>query len=283
MNVIRVIPELRTDLDAHRRAGKTIGFVPTMGYFHDGHRSLMRRARETTDVVVVSSFVNPAQFNDPKDLAAYPRDEERDFGIASDEGVDLVFAPAAEEIYPPGFATSVSVGGITEQLEGAFRGAGHFAGVATVVAKLFNIVAPNIAFFGQKDAQQALVIRRMVRDLDFPIRIEVCPTVREADGLAMSSRNVRLDDKARQQALALSAALLAAEKSVVDGTRDPKSVLATAREVLAHAGVSPEYLELVSADTLAPVREEIRGEALLALAAQIGGVRLIDNTILRAE
>ena len=282
MNVIRVIPELRPVLDAHRRDRKTIGFVPTMGYFHDGHRSLMRRARETTDVVVVSLFVNPAQFNDPKDLAAYPRDEERDFGIASEEGVDLVFVPAPGEMYPPGFATSVSVGGITEHLEGASRGAGHFAGVATVVAKLFNIVEPNTAFFGQKDAQQALVIRRMVRDLDLRLGIEVCPTVREPDGLAMSSRNVRLDTAARQQALALSTALLAAEKSVADGTRDPKAVVATAREVLAHAGVSPEYLELVSTDTLAPVRE-LRGEALLAVAAQIGGVRLIDNTILHAE
>jgi pantoate--beta-alanine ligase len=282
MNVIRAIPELRPVLDAHRRDGKTIGFVPTMGYFHDGHRSLMRRARETTEVVVVSLFVNPAQFNDPKDLAAYPRDEERDFGIASEEGVDLMFVPDPGEIYPPGFSTSVSVGGITEHLEGAFRGAAHFAGVATVVAKLFNIIEPNTAFFGQKDAQQALVIRRMVRDLDYRIRIEVCPTVREADGLAMSSRNVRLDDRARQQACALSAALFAAEKSVADGTRDAKAVVATAREVLAHAGVSPEYLELVSTDTLAPVRE-IRGETLLALSAQIGGVRLIDNTILRAE
>src|SRR5262245_23681076 len=282
MNVIRVIPELRTVLDAHRRDGKTIGFVPTMGYFHDGHRSLMRRARETSDVVVVSLFVNPAQFNDPKDLAAYPRDEERDFGIATEEDVDLMFAPAPGESYPPGFATSVSVGGITEHLEGASRGAAHFAAVATVVAKLFNIVEPHAAFFGQKDAQQALVIRRMVRDLDLRLRIEVCPTVREPDGLAMSSRNVRLDDAARQQARALSAALFAAEKFVADGTRDPKAVLAKAREVLAHVGVSPEYLELVSADTLAPVRE-IRGEALLAVAAQIGGVRLIDNTILRAE
>src|SRR5262245_58853496 len=282
MNVIRVIPELRAVLDAHRRDWKTIGFVPTMGYFHDGHRSLMRRAREATDIVVVSLFVNPAQFNDPKDLAAYPRDEERDFGIASEDGVDLMFVPDPAEIYPPGFATSVSVGGITEHLEGAFRGAAHFAGVATVVAKLFNIIEPNTAFFGQKDAQQALVIRRMVRDLDYRIRIEVCPTVREADGLAMSSRNVRLDDRARQQACAISAALFAAEKSVADGTRDAKAVIATAREVLAHAGVSPEYLELVSTDTLAPVRE-IRGEALLAVAAQVGGVRLIDNTILRAE
>src|SRR5215510_1702941 len=214
MKVIRFIPDLRTLLDAERRAGKTIGFVPTMGYFHDGHRSLMRRARDATDVVVVSLFVNPAQFNDPKDLAAYPRDEARDFGIASEEDVDVMFAPSPGEIYPPKFATSVSVGGVTETLEGASRGAAHFAAVATVVAKLFNIVEPTTAFFGQKDAQQALVIRRMVRDLDFRVRIEVCPTVREEDGLALSSRNVLLDSKAREQARALSAALFAAEKSV---------------------------------------------------------------------
>lgn len=282
MKVIRSIPDLRTVLDAHRRSGKTIGFVPTMGYFHDGHRSLMRRARDASDVVVVSLFVNPAQFNDPKDLAAYPRDEARDFGIASEEGVDIVFAPVPGEIYPPGFTTTVSVGGISEQLEGASRGTSHFAAVATVVAKLFNIVEPSTAFFGQKDAQQALVIRRIVRDLDLRLRIEVCPTVREADGLALSSRNVRLDSAARHQARALSAALFAAEKSVADGTRDAKSVLAVAREVLAHSHVIPEYLALVSAETLGPI-VEIRGEALLAMAARVGGVRLIDNTILRTE
>jgi pantoate--beta-alanine ligase len=282
MNVIRLIPDIRASLDQERRAGKTIGFVPTMGYFHDGHRSLMRRAREASDVVVVSLFVNPAQFNDPKDLEAYPRDEARDFDIATEEGVDVVFAPSPGEIYPPTFATSVSVGGITETLEGASRGAAHFAGVATVVAKLFNIVEPTTAFFGQKDAQQALVIRRMVRELDFRVRIEVCPTVREEDGLALSSRNVLLDSKAREQARALSAALFAAEKSVADGTRDAKAVVATAREVLAHSNVSPDYLELVSLETLAPVKE-LQGEALLAVAARVGGVRLIDNTILRAE
>ena len=242
----------------------------------------MQRARDATDVVVVSLFVNPAQFNDPKDLAAYPRDEERDFGIATEEGVDVMFAPPPEEIYPPTFATTVSVGGITESLEGASRGAGHFSAVATVVAKLFNIVEPTTAFFGQKDAQQALVIRRMVRDLDFRVRIEVCPTVREADGLALSSRNVLLKSDARQQARALSAALSAAEKALADGTRDAKAVVAAAREVLAHNNVSPEYLELVSPETLTPVKA-IEGEALLAVAARVGGVRLIDNTILRAE
>jgi pantoate--beta-alanine ligase len=250
-----------------------------MGAFHDGHRSLMRRARATTDIVVVSLFVNPTQFGDPADLAAYPRDESRDATIAREEGVDVLFAPAAAEIYPPGCATTVRVAGVSEPLEGASRGAGHFNGVTTVVAKLLNIVQPDVAFFGQKDAQQALVVRRMVHDLDFRVRIEVLPTVREPDGLAMSSRNVRLDAAARQQARSLNAALRAAERSVGAGERRADPVLSAAREVLAREGIDPEYLALVATDTLKPI-DEIRGEALLAVAAVVGGVRLIDNTIL---
>jgi pantoate--beta-alanine ligase len=282
VKVVRRVAELRSLLDEHRQDGRSIGFVPTMGYFHEGHRSLMRRARDASDVVVVSLFVNPTQFNDPADLEKYPRDETHDFGIASEEDVDVMFAPPAEEIYPAGFSTTVNVKGVSEPLEGAARGASHFAGVATVVAKLFNIVQPTSAFFGQKDAQQALVIRRMTRDLDFRVRVEVCPTVRESDGLAMSSRNVRLDGAARQQARALSAALFAAEKAVANGTRDAVRVLAAAQDVLGHSGVTPQYLALVSTDTLQPVTE-IEGEALLAIAAFVGGVRLIDNTILTAE
>jgi pantoate--beta-alanine ligase len=282
MKVVRRIAELRSMLDEHRQDGRSIGFVPTMGYFHDGHRSLMRRARDASDIVVVSLFVNPTQFNDPADLEKYPRDESNDFGIASEEGVDVMFAPPADEIYPAGFSTTVSVQGVGEPLEGKSRGASHFAGVATVVAKLFNIVQPTSAFFGQKDAQQALVIRRMTRDLDLRVRVEVCPTVRESDGLAMSSRNVRLDAAARQQARSLSAALFAAETAVANGIRDGGRVLAAAQEVLDHSGVTPQYLALVSTDTLQPVAD-IDGEALLAIAAFVGGVRLIDNTILTAE
>ena len=282
MNVIRRVAKLRALLDEHRQHGRSIGFVPTMGYFHEGHRSLMRRARDASDIVVVSLFVNPTQFNDPADLEKYPRDEANDFGIASEEGVDVMFAPPAEEMYPAGFSTTVSLKGVSEPLEGEARGASHFAGVATVVAKLFNIVQPTSAFFGQKDAQQALVIRRMTRDLDFRVRVEVCPTIRESDGLAMSSRNVRLDAAARQQARSLSAALFAAEKAVANGARDAVRVLAAAREVLGHSGVTPQYLALVSTDSLRPVTH-IEGEALLAIAAFVGGVRLIDNTILTAE
>src|SRR6185437_10678172 len=192
MNVVHTVAELRAALVGPRRAGQTIGLVPTMGAFHDGHLSLMRRARRDCDVVVVSLFVNPAQFNDPADLERYPRDHERDRALAAELGVDHLFAPAVEEVYPPGFATTVSVSGITEALEGAHRGRAHFDGVATVVTKLFNMVSPDVAYFGQKDAQQALVIRRLVRDLDMPVRIEVCPTVRESDGLALSSRNAHL-------------------------------------------------------------------------------------------
>jgi pantoate--beta-alanine ligase len=281
MNIVRTIAELRAALDPYRRAGKTIGFVPTMGYFHAGHASLMRRARETCDVVVVSLFVNPTQFNDPADLTAYPRDEERDAALAADERVDFLFAPSASEVYPPGFATTVTVTRVTEQMEGATRGASHFAGVATVVAKLFNIVQPTTAFFGQKDAQQALVVRRMTRDLDIPVHVEVCPTVREVDGLAMSSRNVRLSPEARQQALALGVALSAAERAVAAGERNANALLGLARGIMHDRGVEPEYLEIVSADTLSAV-DRLAGDVLMAVAAFVGGVRLIDNVVLRA-
>ncbi|HEY5063021.1 MAG TPA: pantoate--beta-alanine ligase [Gemmatimonadaceae bacterium] len=282
MNIVRTIPALSAALAPMRRAGRSIGFVPTMGFFHDGHASLMRRARESCDVVVVSLFVNPTQFNDPNDLAAYPHDEERDADIARQNGVDFLFAPTAAEVYPIGFATTVTVAGVTEPMEGAIRGAGHFAGVATVVAKLFNIVQPTTAFFGQKDAQQALVVGRMTRDLDMPVRIEICPTVREPDGLAMSSRNVRLAGGARQQALALSAGLSAAEHAVVAGERDARAIAATARAAMREHGVEPEYLEIVSTETMARVNR-VDGAALLAIAAHVGGVRLIDNVILNGR
>ena len=212
MRTVRTVAEVRAALREARRAERVIGLVPTMGALHDGHLSLIRRARATCDDVVVSLFVNPAQFNESSDLAAYPRDEARDGALAAKAGADLLFAPELAEVYPPGFATTVHAGGVTETLEGVHRGAGHFDGVATVVTKLLNMVGPDVAFFGQKDAQQALVIRRLVRDLDLPVRIEVCPTVREADGLALSSRNVHLRGADRERALALRDALAAAEE-----------------------------------------------------------------------
>jgi pantoate--beta-alanine ligase len=280
MLTVRTVANVRAALREARRAERTIGLVPTMGALHEGHLSLVRRARETTDVVVVSLFVNPAQFDDAGDLAAYPRDERRDAELAAQAGADLLFAPAREEVYPPGFATTVHVAGLTETLEGAHRGVPHFDGVATVVTKLLNMVAPDVAFFGQKDAQQALVLARLVRDLDIPVRIEVCPTVREPDGLALSSRNVHLRGSDRERALALSRALRAAEAALAGGESDGAALRAAALQAMRSEGVEPEYLALVRPDDLAPVAR-VDGEALLAVAARVGPTRLIDNTTLR--
>ncbi|HZO35464.1 MAG TPA: pantoate--beta-alanine ligase [Solirubrobacteraceae bacterium] len=279
MNTLHGIAELRAALAGDRGSGHSIGLVPTMGFLHDGHTSLIRRARERCDVVVVSLFVNPAQFDDAGDLAAYPRDAARDQAIAAAAGADILFAPLPEAIYPPGFATTISVSGVSEPLEGAQRGRAHFDGVATVVTKLLNIVAPDVAFFGQKDAQQVLVVRRLVRDLDIPVEIEVCPTVREADGLALSSRNARLDADDRERATALSRALRGAEAAVAAGEREPARIRDAAYAVLREAEIEPEYLELVAADDLEPV-SVLDGPVLLAVAARVGDVRLIDNVIL---
>ncbi len=280
MNIVHTVAELRAALREPRRAGRTIGLVPTMGAFHEGHLSLMRQARRDCDVVVVSLFVNPAQFNDPADLERYPRDHERDQALATELGVDLLFAPAVEEVYPPGFATTVSVAGLTETLEGAHRGRAHFDGVATVVTKLFNMVGPDVAYFGQKDAQQALVIRRLVRDLDIPVRIEVCPTVRESDGLALSSRNAHLSPADRGRAVALHRALAAVQGAVSAGERDAATLRERAHAELEAAAIEPDYFELVSTDTLAPVTR-IDGAVLAVLAAHVGGTRLIDNQLIQ--
>lgn len=280
MRTLRTIAEVRAALADRRRSGETIALVPTMGYLHDGHLALIAAARASADVVVVSLFVNPTQFDDPDDLAAYPRDEARDAQLASDAGADLLFAPGPGEIYPAGFTTQVRVGGpLTETLEGAQRGPEHFHGVTTVVCKLLNIVGPHLAFFGAKDAQQALVVRRMVTDLDIPTRIEIVPTVREPDGLARSSRNVRLVDGQRHRALALSRALRAAQDAVGAGTRDAAAVTGAARAAFSDFDVEPEYLALVDPESLAPV-DAVDQETLLAVAARVGEVRLIDNTIL---
>jgi pantoate--beta-alanine ligase len=230
-------------------------------------------------VVVVSLFVNPAQFNDAADLSAYPRDEARDAGLAAGAGADVLFAPSVEEVYPTGFATTVSVSALTERLEGASRGRGHFDGVATVVNKLFNMVMPDVAFFGQKDAQQALVIGRMVRDLNLPVRIEVCPIVRDGDGLALSSRNALLSGPEREQATALSRALAVVAEATQAGERDAERLLAPARSELERSGIRAEYLELVAPDTLEPVRT-VDGEVLAVVAARVGPARLIDNLVI---
>jgi pantoate--beta-alanine ligase len=280
MKVLDTIAEVRAALAPPRRAGRTIGLVPTMGAFHEGHLSLMRRAREQCDVVVVSLFVNPTQFNDPADLTAYPRAPGRDAALAAELGIDYLFAPAAEEVYPPRFATTVSVGGVTETLEGAHRGRGHFDGVSTVVTKLLNIVGPDVAYFGQKDAQQGAVIKRLVRDLDMPVRIEVCPTVREPDGLALSSRNAHLSPGDRTRAAGLHRALAAMQEAVGAGERDPATLRARALAELGAAEIEPDYVELVSTDTLVPV-SRIDGDVLAVLAAHVGQTRLIDNQLIQ--
>jgi pantoate--beta-alanine ligase len=280
--VVRTRAELREQLSGLREEGQTVGFVPTMGFLHDGHAALLRAARERSDVVVLSIFVNPAQFRPGEDLAAYPRDEDRDIRVAEAEGVDLIYAPAPDEVYPPGYATVVEVQGLTDVLCGdpARRGAEHFHGVTTVVAKLFNLVHPDLAFFGQKDAQQAIVIRRMARDLDFNLEVVVVPTVREPDGLAMSSRNTYLGTEDRTRAIALSRALQAAEREVADGESGVPAVLDRARLELERAGVEPEYLEARDAEDLSEVASFNGRPVLVAVAAQVGPARLIDNVVI---
>ncbi|MEO6859213.1 MAG: pantoate--beta-alanine ligase [Solirubrobacteraceae bacterium] len=279
MRTIDTVADLRAALAEARRQGRTIGLVPTMGALHAGHLSLITAARSQCDVVVVSVFVNPAQFNDAGDLLAYPRDEARDAELAAREGADLLFAPSVDAVYPAGFATTVSVSAMTDRLEGASRGRAHFESVTTVVTKLFNMVGPDVAYFGQKDAQQAVVVRRMVRDLNLTVRIEVRPTVRDEDGLALSSRNALLSAEDRVQATALSRALAVMAEAAQAGERDPEALLAPARLELERSGVQPEYLELVSPDELEPV-QEMRGDVLAVIAAPVGPTRLIDNLLI---
>jgi pantoate--beta-alanine ligase len=247
-----------------------------MGALHDGHLSLIRRARQACELVVVSLFVNPMQFNEPTDLEGYPRQQERDSRLAHEAGADILFAPTLEEVYPAGFATSVEVLGITDRLEGAVRGNGHFRGVTTVVTKLLNMTLPDVAFFGQKDAQQVVVIKRLVEDLNLPVQIETCPTVRETGGLAMSSRNAHLSPDERAQALALFCALEAARELAGNGERRSERLLAGARGAMAPFGLEPEYLALVDPETLEDLAE-LTAPALLAIAARVGATRLIDN------
>ncbi len=281
VRVFRAKAPLRDALAPVRRDGSTIGLVPTMGYLHEGHLSLLRAARAECDLVVMSLFVNPTQFGPGEDLDRYPRDEERDLRLAEEAGTDLVFAPPVAEMYPDGFSSRVEVGGnLTEVLDGdsARRGPEHFRGVTTVVAKLFNIVGPDVAYFGQKDAQQAAVLARMVRDLDFPLRIEVLPTVRERDGLAMSSRNAYLEPADRERAPAISRALAAVEREARAGSL--RAGLEAARRELSAAGIEPEYLEARDAESLEPATELNGRPVLVAVAARVGAARLIDNVLI---
>jgi pantoate--beta-alanine ligase len=274
------INEMRSTSRAARLVGKRLGLVPTMGALHEGHLSLVRAARVGTDVVCTSIFVNPTQFGPNEDLAKYPRSFERDCQMLEREGVDFVFAPSVEEMYPAGAMTWVTVDGLSEKLDGRSR-PGHFRGVATVVSKLFHIVEPHRAFFGQKDAAQAAVIRRMVRDLNLPVEIVVCPIVREADGLAMSSRNAYLNPEERKQALVLHRSLLRVQAMVDAGEWNARKLEAAGREEFrGEPAVRLDFLEVVDPETLDPVEDIGRG-ALVAVAAYLGPTRLIDNIVVR--
>lgn len=273
--VIRTAAELQEKVAGWKRSGILVGVVPTMGALHDGHLSLARAARAQSDRVIVTIFVNPKQFNNPDDLKKYPRTEAHDLALLEAEGVDVLFAPQPDEVYPDGFATNVTVRGVSEPLEGANR-PGHFDGVATVVSKLFGMTQAGRAFFGEKDWQQVQVVQRLVRDLNIPIKIIPCPTIREADGLAMSSRNVRLTEAERAQAPALYAIMQRAAAAIRAGG-GIEAALETARaEVLAAGFREIEYLDLREAETLAQVTDLAKPVRLLA-AVWLGDVRLIDN------
>jgi len=281
MRILRTPEETQAACAETRRDGKRIGFVPTMGALHDGHMSLVRSARSQCEFVVVSIFVNPLQFAPTEDLAKYPRPFERDCELLESEKVDLLFAPDAESMYPKGATTFVEVEGLTSRLEGSSRPT-HFRGVTTVVTKLFNIVTPDVAFFGQKDAQQATVIRRMVRDLNMGLQVVVCPIVREKDGLAMSSRNAYLSPQERKSATVLYRALIRIQTLADFGERKTDVLIAGGLEVLAEEpDVRLDYLEIVDIDTLEPVQDISHG-ALVAIAARVGKTRLIDNIELYA-
>lgn len=277
MKIARTIAELR---DVRAELPAPLGFVPTMGFLHAGHRALMERAHAECARLAVSIFVNPTQFGPGEDFERYPRDEARDLAMCEEVGAVVVFVPGVDEMYPAGASTTVAVGGVTAVLEGAHR-PGHFDGVATVVSKLFHIVQPERAYFGQKDAQQLLVIRRMVRDLDMPVEIVGCPTVREPDGLALSSRNVYLSPEERMQALALSRGLRQAAQAFADGVRDaPRLRGLVEREIAAQPLARIDYVSLADAETLEELDGPIVRPALLSLAVRFGGTRLIDNTVL---
>ena len=279
MLVLHTIAETRSACARIRLAGKTLGLVPTMGALHQGHLSLVRAAQASCDAVAVSIFVNPTQFGPKEDFASYPRTLDEDCRTLEAAGVDLVFAPSVQEMYPSGASTFVEVTGLSDRLDGASR-PGHFRGVATVVAKLLNIFTPERAFFGQKDAAQVAVLRKMVRDLQFGVQLDVCPTVREADGLAMSSRNRYLSDEQRRQALVLSRALLAVKQKAQGGEHESAKLLAEALHVLAEEPeVQVDYCRIVDPDTLEDVTNVDRG-ALVAVAARVGATRLIDNLLL---
>jgi len=279
LKIFSTIDQMRNASRSARRVGKVLALVPTMGALHEGHLSLVRAALGASDVVAASIFVNPAQFGPNEDLAKYPRSFERDCELLEREGVEFVFAPSVEEMYPAGAVTWVTVEELSGKLDGRSR-PGHFRGVTTVVAKLFHIVEPDKAFFGQKDAAQVAIVRRMVRDLNLPVEIVVCPIVREGDGLAMSSRNAYLSPEERKRALVLHRSLEQVQQLVDAGERDAARLVAVGREEYAQESVVPlDYFEVVDPETLDPVADVSRG-ALVAVAAYVGATRLIDNILL---
>ncbi len=281
MKMIRRIDEMQNISRKSSCAGKSVGFVPTMGCLHEGHLSLVARSVKECDVTVVSIYVNPLQFGPREDLKKYPRDLKRDLSLTKKAGVDYVFVPRDKDMYPEKYLTGVEVGEITKVLCGASR-PGHFKGVTTVVAKLFNIVLPDVAYFGQKDAQQAVVIKKMVKDLNIPIKIKVRPIVRERDGLAMSSRNKYLSAQERKDALILSEALKKARQLIGTGERNPRNIILSMKRLISEVkSVKIDYINIVDAGDLSK-KEKIKGKVLIVLAAFIGTPRLIDNIIIRA-
>ena len=282
VKIIKTVHDMHRAADHIRQAGLRIGLVPTMGYLHEGHLSLVRQALKVTDRVVVSIFVNPLQFGPTEDLAAYPKDIDRDLKLLDRHGVHLAYLPQKKEIYPRDFATSVSVAKLTERLCGASR-PGHFEGVTTIVTKLFAAVKPHVAVFGQKDAQQTIVIQRLVRDLNLDVEIQMAPTVREADGLAMSSRNAYLNAEERREAPALYRALMVGQKMIDRGERRPQRVIEAMRDVIAPQRCAEiDYIEAVDAKDLTPVAE-LKDSILLAVAVRFGNARLIDNALVRIK
>ncbi len=282
MNTVRKIKEMKSAVKDVRYLGKSVGFVPTMGYLHEGHLSLVKASLQSTDCTVVSIFVNPAQFGPNEDFKEYPRDLARDSRLLEKLGVDLLFYPDYTEMYPPNYRTYVELDDLQNILEGRSR-PGHFRGVCTVVLKLFNIVQPDVAFFGQKDAQQAIVLKRMVSDLNLAVRVEVMPTVREEDGLALSSRNVYLDHEQRQAALCLSRSLNEAAGMIRSGERRTDPLMDRMREIIDREDLAKlDYIAIVDTGSLEPLKE-IKNEALIALAVFFGSVRLIDNMMVAEE
>ncbi len=279
MHIIHRVSEMQAWSESQRQAGKTVAFVPTMGFLHEGHLSLVREAKRCCDVVVVSIFVNPLQFNQQSDFAAYPRNDEQDRHFLTQLGTDVLFNPDGSEMYPEGFQAAVEIGTVSQPLCGASR-PGHFRGVTTVVAKLFNMVKPHLALFGEKDFQQCVVIKRMVKDLNFDLEILAMPTIREPDGLAMSSRNARLSPAERQTSLCVSRALNKAAELVSQGERQAVPVLQAVQEIISsEEGIRLDYASLCDPDTLEEVTE-VTQPTLLAIAAWVGDVRLIDNRVI---